>query len=88
VFTRRLRSFAAAATLSLTLAFAYQTLAAESFGPPAAKPAAAARAGAVIHGRGVARFAGYELNISFTPEGRLLCFGVSPQKAGGETPEG
>lgn len=88
MFTRRLKSFAAAAGLSLSLAFAYQTFAAESFGPPAMKPAAAARAGAVIHGRGVARFAGYELNISFTPEGRLLCFGIAPESAGGATPKG
>lgn len=89
MFTRRLKSFAAAAGLTLTLAFAYQSFAGAGPSPNFAAPAGRASGGGpVIHGKGVARFGGYELNIAFTPGGRLLCLDLSPTSALAPTPKG
>ena len=75
----RLKKFALAVALSLSFAFAYRSLAQGPGGRQAAPRARAALAPAatVLYGRSVARFAGYALDISFTPDGRLLCFGIA-----------
>jgi hypothetical protein len=35
----------------------------------------------VVRARGVVTFGGYELNVSFTPEGRLVCFDITDADA-------
>ncbi|HZI20263.1 MAG TPA: hypothetical protein VEY09_16905 [Pyrinomonadaceae bacterium] len=79
----RLKKFALAAALSLSFAFAYRSLAHEPGRARNTSTASAvsavtrAPAAMVLYGRSVARFGGYKLDISFTPDGRLVCFGIA-----------
>ncbi|HYE15456.1 MAG TPA: hypothetical protein VD968_13520 [Pyrinomonadaceae bacterium] len=73
--------FAAAAALVLaSTAFAHRSLA--SVSPCAAGAAAATRpearaSGPVLRGRGLLKFGGYELNVTFTPGGKLVNFDIT-----------
>jgi hypothetical protein len=76
-----LKKFVLAVAFSLPVAFAYQALAQGARGGGPISPPAGARAqrapGLVLHGKSVARFGGYALNIVFTPDGKLLCFDLT-----------
>jgi hypothetical protein len=37
----------------------------------------------VVRGRGLVTFGGYELNVTFTTEGRLVCFDITDAKPAG-----
>lgn len=76
----RLKKFALAIGLSLSFAFACQSFARGSCnGEKTAQAASTRRAPAVVvlHARSVARFGGYSLDISFTPDGKVICFGIA-----------
>jgi hypothetical protein len=85
----RWKRFAFAATMFAFTVFTYQ--AASACACPRAKAHAftrvAARARAqradevVLHGKGLVRVAGYELNLSFTPEGRFVGFDITAAPA-------
>jgi hypothetical protein len=69
----RWKRIACAACLLLTVAGAYKASAV-----PLREPVAPARAGeAVVHGRRLLTFGGYQLNVSFTPAGRLVCLDIA-----------
>jgi hypothetical protein len=70
---RRWKRIACAALLLLTAAGAYKTAAMTL----RARPCTASAPEAVVHGRRLVTFAGYELNISFTPAGRLVGFDIA-----------
>ncbi len=73
--SERWKRLACAACLSLLVAGAYRASAV-----PAREPAAAAPPPAdvsVVHGRRLLTFGGYELNVSFTPAGRLVCLDIA-----------
>lgn len=40
----------------------------------------------VVRGRGLVTFGGYELNVTFTTEGRLICFDITDADATPSTP--
>jgi hypothetical protein len=40
----------------------------------------------VVRGRGLVAFGGYELNVTFTTEGRLVCFDITDADAKPSTP--
>lgn len=71
-----LKRMVPAAVLSFTTLFAYQSLAdsRDSVTVRKIRPAAHLSVGPILHGKSVARFGGYELNISFTSDGKLFCF--------------
>jgi hypothetical protein len=71
--SRSWKRLACAACLLLTVAGAYRASAVPLRGraaPPAAREA-------ILHGRRLVTFGGYELNISFTAAGRLVCLDIS-----------
>ena len=73
----RIRSWkriACAACLTLFVTGAYKASAV-----PLRRPAAPA-AESVVFGRRLLTFAGYELNVSFTPAGRLVCLNITGAK--------
>ena len=67
--TKRWRRMAGAALLLLTVAGAYKAAAVPLRG---GAPCPATVPDTVVHGRRLVTFGGYELNISFTPAGRLV----------------
>jgi hypothetical protein len=72
---KRWKRFACAACLTVCTAFAYSAAAAvrcHTRGAP--KPC---KTETVLRGKGVVSFAGYKLNITFTPEGRIVGFDIS-----------
>lgn len=76
--TRRWKSAARAACFIVAVAFAGHLAAAVG-----ARTTRAAHASkpceqeTVVRGRGLVTFGGYELNVTFTTEGRLLCFDIT-----------
>jgi len=74
--TSRWKRIACAACLSLAVACTYQASAV----PLPVRARSAPRASAeesVLRGRRVLTFVGYELNVDFTPAGRLVCFNIT-----------
>lgn len=72
--SRLWKRVACAACLTLMVAGAYK---ASAVTPRAADAAAPVREEAVLHGRRLLTLGRYELNVSFTPAGRLVCFGIA-----------
>ncbi len=66
------KRMACAACLTLTVAGAYRASAVTSRGR-----AAPAAEEAILYGRRLLTFGGYELNVSFTPAGRLVCLDIA-----------
>jgi hypothetical protein len=86
VQSSRLKKFALAAGLSLSFAFACQSFARGPGDGRRTGQAASARripAVVVLRARSVARFAGYALDVSFTPNGKVICFDIAA-----DTPRG
>ena len=77
---KRWKRFACAALLIVLTAFAYEAAAVRAC-PRVARAAKTQRKETVLRGRGVVRFAGYELNLSFTPEGRLVGLDITAARA-------
>jgi hypothetical protein len=74
--TKRWKRVAFAALLTLTLGFAYQAACVRAC--THLKRAHKRQANqTVLRGEGFVRLAGYELNLSFTPEGRLVGFDIT-----------
>ncbi|HEV3470626.1 MAG TPA: hypothetical protein VG148_14985 [Pyrinomonadaceae bacterium] len=81
--TGRLKSIACAACLLLTVAGVYKASALPLRLPARHAPTAAAPE-PLLRGERVFTFGGYQLNIAFTPGGRLVCFDITaapPRKA-------
>lgn len=71
----RVKKFAMAAALSMSLAYGLQ-----AFTTTSAAMSNDARTVAqtpILQARGIVTFGGYALNASFTPDGRILCFDIS-----------
>ncbi len=68
------KKIACAACLSLGAAGTYRVLASSR---PCAAPALTRQETLLLRGRGLVRFAGYELNVAFTAEGRVVRFDIS-----------
>ena len=77
---KRWKRFACVALLSVLTAFAYEEAAVRAC-PRAARVAKTHGKETVLRGRGVVRFAGYELNLSFTPEGRIVRLDITAAHA-------
>jgi hypothetical protein len=78
---KRWKRITFAACLTALTAFACHAAASSRAGAVGApRPCTA---GAVIRGEGLVRLGGYELNVRFTPEGKLVGFDISaaPAKA-------
>lgn len=76
--TRSWKSAARGACLLIVVAFAGHLAAA--VGARGARAAGGTKPCAretVVRGRGLVTFGGYELNVTFTTEGRLLCFDIT-----------
>jgi hypothetical protein len=71
--SRSWKRIVCAACLLLTVAGAYRASAVTLRG--GAAPVAAREA--VLYGRRLVTFGGYELNVSFTPAGRLVCLNIA-----------
>lgn len=74
--SRRWKRIACAACLSLTVAGAFKASAVPLRGGGAPAPAGEA----ILYGRRLATFGGYELNVAFTPAGGLVCLDISGAK--------
>ena len=77
---KRWRKFACAACLSLLMAFAYQALA--SSAPSHPQPVRLTKVSgkeSLLQGRRLIALGGYELNVSFTSDGKLVCFNISTE---------
>ena len=76
--TRRWKSAARAACFAVALTLAGHLAAAvgsrTSRAAHASKPCTRET---VVRGRGLVTFGGYELNVTFTAEGRLVCFDIT-----------
>jgi hypothetical protein len=72
--SRRWKRIACAACLSLVIAGSYKALAVPLRGPASAAPKVEE---AVLYGRRLLTLGGYQLNASFTPAGRLVCFEIA-----------
>ena len=68
---KRWKRFACAASLTMLAAFAYHSATARAC-PRAACSTKVQTKETVLRGNGVVRLGGYELNLSFTPEGRFV----------------
>ena len=77
---KRWKRLACAALLVVLTAFAYEAAAVRAC-PLAARVAKSHGKETVLRGKGVVRFAGYELNMSFTPEGRLVGLDITAARA-------
>jgi len=80
---KRWKRFACAALLIVLTAFAYESAAVRAC-PRVSRAQNAQKSRAketVLRGKGFVRFAGYELNLSFTPEGRIVRFDISAAPA-------
>ena len=77
---KRWKRFACAALLVVLTAFAYEAAAVRAC-PRVARASKSHRKETVLRGKGVVRFAGYELNMSFTPEGRLVGLDITAARA-------
>ena len=71
------KKLACAAALCLSTSFAYQSFA--SPGRCSAPSRQIVEAAPVLRGEGLLTFAGYQLNVAFTPDGALLGFDISAQ---------
>lgn len=71
--SRGWKRVACAVCLWLTVAGAYKASAVPLRGEP--RPVAAAET--VVHGRRLLTFGGYELNVSFTSTGRVVCLDIA-----------
>jgi hypothetical protein len=75
---RRWKKIACAACLSACTALTYQAFAASSaVRPDESRAPRRAAPQTVLHGKGLVRLGGYELNVSFTPGGQLVCFDIT-----------
>lgn len=72
--SERWKRIACAACLSLFVAGAYRA-SAVPLRRAAAGPAGAEES--IVHGRRLLTFGGYELNVSFTPAGRVVCLDIA-----------
>ena len=82
--TGRLRSLTRAACFVVALALAAHMLVA--VGARTTRAAHASRPcvnETVVRGRGLVTLGGYELNVTFTTEGRLVCFDITDAPRGG-----
>ena len=77
---KRWKRFACAAFLIALTAFAYQEAAVRAC-PRVARAQKTHRKETVLRGKGFVRFAGYELNLSFTPEGRFVRLDITDAPA-------
>ena len=77
---KRWKRFACVALLFTLTAFAYEAASVRAC-PRAARSAKTHRKETVLRGKAVVRFAGYELNLNFTPEGRLVGFDITAAPA-------
>ena len=85
--TSRWRSAARAACMIVWAGLTCHALA--SVGARTTRATRAARPCAretVVRGRGLLTFGGYELNVTFTAEGRLVCFDITDADARPATP--
>ena len=73
--SRGWKRYMCAACLSLALAGAYNASALTLPGGATCTQRGAAEA--VVHGRRLLTFGGYELNVTFTPAGRVLGFNIA-----------
>lgn len=71
----RAKKFAAAATLSLSLAYGLHAFTSTS--TAMSNDARTVTQTPILQARGIVTFGGYALNASFTPDGRILCFDIS-----------
>lgn len=71
--SRRWKRAACAACLWLTVVGAYKASAVPLRGET--RPALASET--VVYGRRLLTFSGYELNVSFTPAGRVVCLNIA-----------
>jgi hypothetical protein len=69
---KRWKRFAFAALLTVFTAFAYHSANVRACTRVAARAQKPHADEVVLRGKGVVRLAGYELNLSFTPEGRFV----------------
>lgn len=80
--TRRLKSAARAACFAVAVALAGHLAAAVGArGERAAGGAKPCAQETVVRGRGLVTFGGYELNVTFTTAGRVLCFDITDAPA-------
>lgn len=77
--TRLWKRIACAACLSVVVAGAYGAAAAAlPLNMPAGPAPKAPAVEPLMRGERLLRFGGYELNVAFTPGGRLVCFDITP----------
>jgi hypothetical protein len=77
----RWKRFAFAAILTVFTAFIYQAATARACPRLDARARKQQANEVVLRGKGLVRVAGYELNLSFTPEGRLVGFDITAARA-------